>query len=139
MPPPATPSPIRLLLIRLALAIYWAILITVTHLPGINKSTTPDWGALPFDKTMHVLTFGGLAGWLCWSRFIRRAGPWPNAALAAGIGMIYGVLEEMTQPWFGRTNDPGDLIADALGLLIGATLSALLWKLPHRPPVSEPA
>ena len=121
------------------LPLYWAVLIAVTHLPQINEDTTPDWEWLPFDKTMHFLTFGGLAGLLCWSRFLRRAGPWPNAALALSVGMVYGVLDEMTQPWFGRTNDPQDLIADGLGLVVGATLAALLWKLPHGRHVSEPA
>ena len=88
---------------------------------------------------MHFLTFGGLAGLLCWSRFLRRAGPWPNAALALSVGMVYGVLEETTQPWFGRTNDPGDLIADALGLSWGPPSPPCSGSFPHRSPVPVPA
>jgi len=136
-PPPPTPTPTPTRRWRIALALYWGLLFVVTHLPQINQHTVPQWELLPFDKTMHFLTFGGLAGLLCWSRFLRPAGPWPNAGLAFGVGAAYGVLEELTQPWFGRTNDPGDLVADALGLAVGATLAALLWKLPHGPRTSR--
>ena len=133
--PPALPAPTpRPRPIQAALAVYWAILLTVTHLPQINAQTTPDWGWLPFDKTMHFLTFGGLAGLICWSRFRRTSGPWPNAALALGIGIVYGIIEEFTQPWFGRTQDWGDLVADTLGLTVGAVIAALLWRIPHGSP-----
>ena len=134
-----TPSP-RLRNIRLALAFYWLVLTVVTHLPQINHETVPRWELIPFDKTMHFLTFGGLAGWLCWSRFLSGRGRWANAAFAVGVGAVYAVVEELTQPWFGRTRDVGDLVADGLGLAVGAGVSALLWKVPHprRAPVPVP-
>lgn len=131
--PPDAPAKTRAL--RIALGVYWAVLFAVTHLPQINHETVPEWELLPFDKTMHFLTFGGLAGWLCWNRFLSQRGRWANAALALGVGVVYAVIEEITQPWFGRVCDAGDLLADLAGLAVGSIVSALLWTRiwPHTP------
>jgi len=118
----------KTLVLRLALAVYWLILIVVTHLPQIGPESVPRWELLPFDKTMHFLTFGGLAGWLCWNRFLAHRGAWPNAALAVAVGAVYGLAKEFSQPWFGRVRDGGDVVADLLGLAVGAAIAAGLWR-----------
>ena len=85
---------------------------------------------IPFDKTMHVLAFAGLAVLLMGSRLWRSRQVWVHAAGAVGIGLIYGVVEELTQPWFGRTRSVADLAADGIGLLLGAGVGAvwLRWS-----------
>jgi len=130
-PHPAHPKPYRdkVRILRTALGLYWLVLVVATHLPQISSENTPQWKLLPFDKTMHFLTFGGLAGWLCWNRFLVRRGAWANAALAMAVGAAYGVAEETTQPWFGRVRDIGDLVADLMGLAVGVVVAALLWPL----------
>ena len=124
--------------LRLALAVYWLILIAVTHLPQIDEHSVPEWELLPFDKTMHFLTFGGLAGWLCWNRFLKSRGAWPNAVLAVVVGAVYGASKEISQPWFGRVRDVGDFAADLLGLFVGATIAALLWRWIWPAPAGDP-
>lgn len=115
--------------IRGALALYWLVLVTATHWPGLTEDDVPDLGWLPFDKTMHVLTFAGLAALLTWSRWFDRRGVGFNAVAAVVIGMVYGGVEEITQPYFGRTAALDDLLADLVGLMIGAGFAAgvCLW------------
>lgn len=110
--------------IRVVLALYWLVLITATHWPGLTKEDVPDLGWLPFDKVMHVLTFAGLAALLTWSRWFPRHGGGFNAVAAVAIGLVYGGLEEITQPYFGRTAALDDLLADLIGLVIGAGCAA---------------
>lgn len=115
--------------IRLALLVYWLILIVSTHWPGLTQADVPDWGWLPFDKTMHVITFTGLAMLLTWARPLPRRSATANALAAFVIGLLYGALEEFTQPYFDRTGSWADLLADAIGLTVGTVIgwAVLSW------------
>ncbi len=117
----------RLTLIRLALAAYWLTLAIITHSSGINADNTPRWEVLPFDKTMHVLSFAGLAVLLMAARLGGRATPLRRAVNVIGVGLAYGVVDELTQPYFGRTRSAADLLADGIGLAFGASIS-LGWS-----------
>lgn len=105
------------------------MLIVATHWPGLTQEHVPDTGRLPFDKIMHVLTFGGLAMWMTWSCWFERWGRLGNAAAAVAIGMAYGVVKEITQPLVGRTRAADDLLADAGGLLVGAVIALVVMKI----------
>lgn len=121
---PAAPTPPRGRgLIRLACGLYWVVLIAVTHWPHLKKEDLPDLSWVPFDKTMHLLTFAGLAMWMTWSRWFGRWGWRGNAAAAIGIGLMFGGIKELIQPYVGRTGAWDDLIADAIGLSLGAGLA----------------
>lgn len=118
MPPPAPQSPPRWRrLLVLATINYWALLAIVTHLPP---------GELPAvrvnDKIEHVCGFALLAGLLtlcAWSFRLKR-----TFALCAVLVacMVYGAIDETTQPWTGRTCDFWDWAADTAGagMVVGA-------------------
>lgn len=104
--------------IGLALAVYVAVLFTTTHYP---KVVQPPSGGLPLDKVIHVLMYAGLA--LLLAEYARvRAGATRAVAAAVGVvgGVLLGVVDELTQPWFDRVYDNWDLAADGLGALLGA-------------------
>ena len=115
------------------LAGYWLVLVISTHWPGLTAQDVPDWGWLPFDKTMHAITFAGLAMLLTWARPLSTRGAAANAVAAFVIGLVYGALEELTQPWFDRTGSWADLLADAVGLTIGATVGYAVWRFASNP------
>ncbi len=106
--------------VRWLLGGYWLILVAATHSPQISTDDLPGVAGLPFDKLMHGLAFAGLAALLTWSRWWRERSWRFNALAAVGVGLVYGVVEEVTQPWFGRTRSGWDLLADAVGLVVGA-------------------
>lgn len=114
---------------RVALAVYWLVLLTVTHWPGLRPEQVPDLRLLPFDKAMHILTFCGLAGLIVWAELWRRGPAWRDALLAIVVGVVYGGLEELTQPMFSRTASWADLLADVVGLSIGAAVAVGLRPL----------
>ncbi len=76
-----------------------------------------DTGALPLDKLIHVLVFA-----LPTAALIRAGVPrrWVVAAMvghAFASEVIQGALLE------GRSGDPGDVLADLIGVLIGSAVS----------------
>ena len=75
------------------------------------------------DKTQHLITFGILA--------LLAASAYPRArliALAAALSGFGGMIE-VIQPWFGRSDDIRDWIADTLGILLAMVL---VWTLRRR-------
>lgn len=91
---------------------YWVGMAIVTHVPPIFPKGQGEPPVIGFDKVAHVVGFAGLA-WL-----LRVVVRWPLWAIV-GVGLVYGVLDEVTQPPFRRTADPLDYIADLLGLGVG--------------------
>ena len=96
---------------RLALA---GALVVVTVLSLLPAS--PDAPSTGWDKTDHLLGFGLLAILACQS--------WPQRHVAALAGLlVYGGLIEVLQSFTGyRFAEWSDLLADALGLLLGWSL-----------------
>ena len=122
---------------RVALAAYWSLAFVVTHVPPFlpEDEGDDDEPLIGFDKIVH---FGGYAG----LAFLLMNALVPTnyaAAEAAGsermttravaitilICAIYGAVDELTQPPFGRTADPMDYVADLLGLGAGLLLFRL--------------
>lgn len=100
-------------------AIGWMILCTILLvLPG---STFPkeDWlSKIWFDKWVHIGLFSIMV--VLWCRGLQKASKKqyffiPAAALA------YGIIMEFIQQHFvvNRSFDPGDIVADAIGCIIG--------------------
>ena len=106
-----------------ALAIFWTLLTlslhvipreTILEMPGGEKFV----GSTILDKFAHAFLFGVL-GFL-WTRGFRF-----RVGMIVFIGLAYGVFLEACQAWLisGRSGSVADLIADVLGLTIGATVA----------------
>lgn len=104
-------------------AVGWIILIlTLCSIPG---ESLPNAEILTFDKVGHFGMF--FIGGLLWMR------AWPRStALVLAAGLSFSALTEILQgtvPFIGRSPDPYDFVADALGLIAGL---ALWWWWTHR-------
>ena len=91
----------------IALLIAWG---TLTPL------SVPQTSVGHLDKIFHVMAFGALAMALCLG--------FPKRALWVVVGVIaYGALIEVVQPHVGRSAEWADLLADALGAILGVVLT----------------
>lgn len=70
------------------------------------------------DKRHHFVAFVALAFPL---PFVRPRFFWPVLATV----IFYGGMIELIQPSFGRQAEVGDLVADSLGTMVGASLGVL--------------
>jgi len=79
----------------------------------------PGMPLFPFaDKVAHLLAFAGLMGWF--AQLVPR-GRWWRTGLAL---VALGVLIEFLQRWGGmRQFEVADMVADALGVAVGAGLA----------------
>ncbi len=120
------------ILASLVLLGLWAIAFTATHWPIPHPA---DKALFPHvDKVAHALIYGTLA--IAAAFAVRSWGfRWsPLLAVAIALGMIaLGIFDEMTQMFVvGRTPDPTDLLADAVGIVLGLGFFTLLrGKLPR--------
>lgn len=93
----------------------------VTHMPPPKVPARP----LINDKVLHFTGFAalGIVGiWRLTGDSRRITG---LAAMASFVGLaLYGVIDEATQPYFGRSCEFGDWVADVCGAAAG-TLAAL--------------
>ena len=57
------------------------------------------------------------------------------AIITVGAGSLFGALDEWHQAFTGRTADVWDVLADAVGLLVGTVCVALAtrWRARHGP------
>ena len=119
----------------MALAIYWSLAFVVTHVPPFLPDADDDEPEplIGLDKVVHFLGYAGLA-FVLMNALVRPADAAAQAADAErptirsfrrGVVItilccaVYGALDELTQPPFGRTADPMDYVADLLGLAAG--------------------
>ena len=111
-----------------ALAGYWLLLFTGTHLPK-NVPILPGGN---IDKLVHATVYAVLAGLLAitWRRsagsLTLRHLRWAWIALA-----IYAALDELTQIPVGRDGDVFDWCADAVGALVGLAIFRWLSAKPQ--------
>ena len=76
----------------------------------------------PWDKLAHFAAFGGIAAFLLIGTGGRR--PIAMGLLAATLG----ALDEIHQIWLpGRTADPADFAADAVGIVAALALHGVLF------------
>lgn len=112
-------------------------------------SASPDPGAPPgglSDKGAHVVAYAALGGTLVRALARGRSASMTPARIAAAavLATLYGLTDELHQLFVpGRTPDPRDVAADAVGGIAGAVavaVAARTWssirrsKLAHRPP-----
>lgn len=115
------PHPLTLRLLSLLLALGWmGTIFLLSAQPGDRIETGPPG----FDKILHLGAYALLA-----TLILGALQPPPGgyrlgqALLAATLAAAYGVTDEWHQFHVpGRSMDGWDLVADALGALLGALL-----------------
>nr|WP_255724059.1 VanZ family protein [Terrimonas ginsenosidimutans] len=84
---------------------------------------------IQLDKWVHIFLFGMMAVALCWAIYKNNHTRKTNNAIyfiiAGVICLIYGIAMEFVQKNYipNRSFDTGDIIADAVGSLIGTGFS----------------
>jgi VanZ family protein len=126
-PPPASPRPPSALarLLAWATAGYVCVLVYATHHPRPQELIGEGPGT-PSDKSLHLCAYfvlGGLAAatLAAW----RRWGARTAAVLTAGL-FVFGAVDEITQPLFGRYADVVDWFADCAGGFAGVLAIAAI-------------
>ena len=134
--PPTRPGPLARLIrwtMRrpgAALLIFWPTAFVFTHIPpwrARNPDARPP--LIPLDKIAHFAGFATLA-WLLVHLLSRRFRPALAAALTLAAAAGYGLIDELSQPPFGREADPWDYAANLIGCGVGIAL-ALLARREH--------
>lgn len=113
--------------IKILAGIYWAILLTLTHIPRLGP--LPDIPGK--DKTIHFLAYCFGAILLFFALLYKSSERKYLIGFIIAL-MIVGMLDEWTQPFFNRTCSLGDWIADASGIIIG-TLIVIIFARRKRP------
>lgn len=103
-------------------AAIWAFCILVLCL--IPGSTLPEWdwfSLLDLDKLVHAGMFGVLTVLLA-DALRKRDTLSRYVLMACVLSIVYGAATEFIQGMeaLGRRTDPGDLVANGIGALIGA-------------------
>jgi VanZ family protein len=107
---------------------YWGFALTMTHIPR-----PPQIGQQFGDKTAHGVGYAALAGLLYLTLWAwKPAWRW-TAAVVFAIVLAYGVIDERTQPLFGRTCDLRDWFADVAGAGVATGVCLLaqrgVWRI----------
>ncbi|MGJ7578968.1 VanZ family protein [Variovorax sp. RHLX14] len=105
----------KLTLWRLALAICMAAITVLSLLPLSQPLPSTGW-----DKSNHMLGFSALAFLSHWA--------WPGRTVKALVVLlVYGCLIEVLQSFTpDRSADLADVVADGVGLAIGAGIARVL-------------
>lgn len=111
------------------LAVYWVVLLVATHWPKVIETGLP---VTPSDKAEHLVAFGILAWLLAWVLYAKQRLTLGRALTIVAIAAAYGLFDEFTQPWFGRTLDPMDMVADVVGASLGVGVYALHSRGDHQ-------
>jgi VanZ family protein len=103
----------------------WLTALVLTH-----KPPGPGSGVAVNDKLAHFLMYGALTAvlWRAWRIFGRSRRR--RITTLAPLMLIYGAVDELTQPWFGRSAEWLDWLADAAGVAAALALCelALAWR-----------
>ncbi len=112
---------------QVLLTVYWVVLAVATHWPKMPGLDIPGK-----DKTAHVVAYGVLAGLmlLVAGRWHDRYGRLKIAAAVIVIAGVYGAIDEVTQPFSGRSCTLGDWLADMVGVLIVCGVYVLFARAP---------
>ena len=111
---------------------YGLLLVVATHVPSANVQflvKAVDYGPLAPDKLLHTASYAvlGLLAVLAYGSRWRR----PATGVIALFFTLaaWGILDEATQPFFGRAADVIDWAYDVVGVVLGlaAGLVASRW------------
>lgn len=97
------------------LVIYWMIMFAGTHAPSIAPR-----GTSVSDDVLHCVGYAGLAFLL---GICLAPHTWKGIVGIWLLCAAYGAIDELTQPFVGRTRELSDWIADCLGAALGLALT----------------
>jgi hypothetical protein len=97
-----------------------AVMFVGCSMPGVTLPETP-W--LSADKLAHI---GLFAVWAVLWRRVWRGRPWTVAVWGAAFGVWIEVWQSVAP--LGRTGDPLDAVADAVGVALGLGVAAVLAR-----------
>ena len=135
---------------RAILVFYAAGLFFATHNPLVHAESAEElnwldgllWGLVRFghdlrldrpDKWFHLAAFLVLGLLAFWAASVGRRSTaisrrWMTGGWMTVLGLLlWGWLDEATQPLFGRHFDWNDYLANAVGILLAATIVTLLY------------
>jgi VanZ family protein len=110
-------------ILAVATAAYTLLLVFATHYPKPEELLGQN---APSDKTLHFLAYSLLA--ILAGGTLAMAGRWSLrgvGALAVGLA-AFGVIDEITQPFFSRMAEPLDWFYDCVGVAGGLLAVAVL-------------
>jgi VanZ family protein len=106
----------------IALACYWVLLFTLTHIPTNRLMSLFRIS----DKLVHLAAFAGLSFLLAWAIPTNRQRMMDNVLLAGALGLLYAGFDELLQIPVGRTADWFDFLADGAGIVLGLSFYTLI-------------
>jgi VanZ family protein len=121
------------------LAIYWVTIFVATHIPVRSMPKIDN-----FDKYMHTAAYAVLAFLMVLALSNPRS-TWVPYVVTAIVAALYGVFDEFSQGFVGRSSDIVDWYFDCLGIVVGLVAFAIartLWRVirgPSEPGPHEPA
>ena len=111
-----------------ALVVYWIVLAIVAHIP-IPQLV---YRAQVSDKWLHFLAYLNLVFLLWFSVRPDGKANWRNRLvwLIFLVSVAYGGIDELLQPYVGRSKDLGDFLANAAGASVGLIMFTFLafWQ-----------
>uniref|UniRef100_A0A7C2K0X2 VanZ-like domain-containing protein n=1 Tax=Schlesneria paludicola TaxID=360056 RepID=A0A7C2K0X2_9PLAN len=119
----------RKLLWLFACGVYITAMFIGTHVPLDMRGLTRDNN----DKLLHFAGYAGLGFLVATGLLLRttRRGQFVWASLAI---LLWAWVDELTQPFVGRTADIYDWLADAAGCSVGMLVAWTLVRLFRAPP-----
>lgn len=116
-------------------AVLWAGFIIVSSgLPGNYIPGFVDfWDWLGWDKIFHLFVFAVLTFLVMRAFYMQYSFPWLRSnyiVTSLGFGIVFGFLMEVLQRFIfvGRSGNVYDLLADAVGCLLGWLIFYLALK-----------
>lgn len=115
--------------------LYGLLLVVATHAPSASVQflvKAVDYGPLAPDKLLHTASYAvlGLLAVLAYGSRWRRPATGVTVVSALFVMLAaWGILDEATQPFFGRAADVVDWAYDVVGIVLGLTagLVASRW------------
>lgn len=107
----------------LAITVAYAVtLVWATHHPRPQDLIGPN---APSDKTLHFTAYGLLG--LLTAATLAVSGRWSlRRAVMLGVGLaLAAVVDESTQPFFGRAAETLDWVFDVIGISLGIAAVAV--------------
>jgi len=119
-------------------ALGWAAIIFV--MSSFPQQVYPATDVPNADKLVHLALYGTLSA-LC-ARGLGRATRWSGIDVwlaAAALASLYGMSDEFHQRFVpGRSAEWADVLADAIGALLGAGASVAFFRRQRRAEDAEP-
>lgn len=113
--------------------VYMAAILFMSSIPGVIPDDAPalysifTWIYPSIQNLMHVPVYAGLAVLWCGVLNFRSSGFWRLAG-ACLITVGFGVFDEWFQSFIpGRYASAGDVMANALGAVIGVGVFSCVW------------